>query len=84
MEPALRGRLPQASLPGTSRETMATESEIRIVLNFLADFQECSVCGARFRFGDLDCPHCGQDLEEILRHWAKTLVDALAAEGAGT
>jgi len=41
----------------------------------------CSQCGARFRFGDLECPHCGTDLEEYLRQWAETLVDGLELGG---
>jgi rubrerythrin len=59
---------------------MATESQIRTVLNHLAEVQFCHVCGTRFRFGDLDCPHCGEDLEEVLRQWADRLVDALDDE----
>lgn len=59
---------------------MAAEDQIRAVLNHLAEFQGCSVCGTRFRFGDLDCPHCGEDLEDVLRRWAERLINALAAE----
>ena len=59
---------------------MATEAQIRKVLNHLAEVQVCQVCGTRFRLGDLDCPHCGEDLEEVLRQWAERLIAALAVE----
>ena len=56
---------------------MATEQQIQQVLMFLAEVRACHLCGTRFRFGDLDCPHCGADLEEYLRHWAEELLDQL-------
>ncbi len=59
---------------------MATEQQIQRVLMFLAEVRECANCGARFRFGDLDCPHCGADLDDLLRRWAEELVDGLASE----
>lgn len=59
---------------------MATERQIQQVLLFLAEVRECGACGTRFRFGDLDCPHCGADLEELLRGWAEELVDGLAVQ----
>lgn len=62
--------------------TMATESQIQKVLTNLADVNACDRCGTRFRFGDLECPHCGADLEEYLRHWAEELIIELEL-GAG-
>ena len=59
---------------------MPTEDHIRTVLNHLAEVQTCGQCGTRFRLGDVDCPHCGEDLEDVLRQWAERLVDALAPE----
>ena len=56
---------------------MATEGQIQKVLTSLAEFQACASCGARFRFGDLECPHCGADLEEYLRQWAEQLINEL-------
>ena len=61
---------------------MATEGQIQMVLTSLAEFQPCPSCGTRFRFGDLECPHCGNDLEEYLRHWAEELIKELEL-GAG-
>ncbi len=61
---------------------MATESQIQTVLARLAQFLACSLCGTRFRFGDLDCPHCGADLEDYLRLWAQQLLDELTLHGA--
>ena len=57
--------------------TPATESQIQKVLTNLAAFQACAGCGTRFRFGDLECPHCGADLEEHLRQWAEELINQL-------
>ena len=56
---------------------MATEDQIQKVLTNLADVQACESCGTRFRFGDLECPHCGADLEEYLRLWAEELINEL-------
>ena len=56
---------------------MATEEQIQKVLNHLQDVQTCPSCGTRFRFGDLDCPHCGEDIEETLREWADRVVSDL-------
>ena len=56
---------------------MATEEQIQKVVNFLAEVPTCAQCGTRIRFGDLDCPHCGADLEEGLRLWAERLIDEL-------
>ena len=56
---------------------MATEGQIQKVLTILSEFQACSSCGTRFRFGDVECPHCGADLEEYLRQWAEQLISDL-------
>ena len=56
---------------------MATESQIQKVLMNLAEFQSCTSCGTRFRFGDVECPHCGADLEDYLRQWAEQLINEL-------
>ena len=58
---------------------MATEDHIRTVLNHLAEVQTCGQCGTRFRLGDVDCPHCGEDLEDVLRQWAGRLIAELTA-----
>lgn len=56
---------------------MATEEQIQKVINSLYAIPSCQECGARFRFGDIDCPHCGEDLEETLREWAIRLIDTI-------
>jgi len=56
---------------------MASEEQIRIVMNALAGVQSCGECGTRFRFGDLDCPHCGAELDDYFRHWAEDLLRKL-------
>ena len=56
---------------------VATEGQIQKVLTNLSEFQSCTSCGTRFRFGDVECPHCGADLEEYLRQWAEQLISEL-------
>ncbi len=56
---------------------MATEGQIQKVFTYLAEVRGCASCGTRLRFGDLECPHCGADLEEYLRQWAEQLIDEL-------
>jgi len=56
---------------------VAAEEQIQRVLNSLAEIKGCAHCGTSIRFGDLDCPHCGADLEDDLRRWAEKLVQAL-------
>ncbi len=56
---------------------MTTEQQIQIVLTALPEVQECHECGVRFRFGDLDCPHCGAELDEYFRQWAVAMLEKL-------
>ena len=58
---------------------MTVEEQVRVILNALSEVQSCPNCGTRFRFGDLDCPHCGADLDEELRAWALDLLGRLKA-----
>jgi len=60
--------------------TMATESQIQKVMSNLSEVQACANCGTRIRFGDLECPHCGGDLEDYLRQWAEELINHLELE----
>lgn len=60
---------------------MATGQQIQKVLEKLADFQACTDCGTRIRFGDVECPHCGADLEDYLREWAENLIMELELPG---
>ena len=61
---------------------MATEDQIQKAVNSLSGISACSQCGTKLRFGDLDCPHCGADIEDNLRDWAKRLIDGLFSSGA--
>lgn len=56
---------------------MTTEQQIQVVLAALAEIKACNECGARFRFGDLDCPHCGDELDGYFRQWAADLLEKL-------
>ena len=56
---------------------MATQEQVQKLLNGLSEIKGCAQCGTTIRFGDLDCPHCGADLEDDLRRWAERLLDDL-------
>ena len=57
---------------------MGTEEQVQKVLNRLGEIKHCTQCGTSIRFGDMDCPHCGADIEDDLRRWAESLVNDLA------
>lgn len=59
---------------------MATRSQITKVLNRLNQFPGCSSCGARMRFGDQECPKCGEDMYDELSDWAEALIDDMNGE----
>ena len=56
---------------------MASQKQVQRILMNLADVRPCEECGTRLRFGDLECPHCGADLEDYLRTWAEQLINEL-------
>lgn len=56
---------------------MAVEQDVQKVVNILVEHVECPECETRLRYGDVECPHCGADLDERLRSWAERLLDAL-------
>ena len=58
----------------------STERGIGVILNILAGVVVCESCETRLRFGDLECPHCGKDLEDVLRRWAEALIAGLYAD----
>ena len=62
---------------------LTTEQQIQAVLSALAEVQACDNCGARFRFGDLDCPHCGAELDDYFRGWAVRLLEKLGIYPGG-
>tara|TARA_B100000809_G_C14636664_1_gene350624 strand:- start:133 stop:306 length:174 start_codon:yes stop_codon:yes gene_type:complete len=53
------------------------DEKISAVLSHLSQVLACHNCGARLRFGDVECPHCGTDIDLILINWAKELIEAL-------
>lgn len=60
---------------------MSKEDQIVIVLTSLYEIVACGRCGTRIRFGDVECPHCGRDVDDELRRWAERLLDRLAPRG---
>ena len=59
---------------------MGADDQIGKVLSSLAEIVACRWCGTRIRFGDLECPHCGADLEDELQKWAERLLGRLAVD----
>jgi hypothetical protein len=59
---------------------MATEAQIIKLLNGLGKFPGCPSCGVRIRFGDQECPRCGDDLYDDLSAWAKDLIDEISGQ----
>ena len=66
-----------AALGGDSES--AAEERVQTVINRLAEIRRCALCATALRFGDMDCPHCGADIEDDLRRWARSLVDDITA-----
>jgi uncharacterized protein (UPF0212 family) len=58
---------------------MSNDQAISLVIAALSEIRACPDCDTRIRFGDVDCPHCGFDLEDSQRAWATVLVDRLRA-----
>ena len=56
---------------------MATEDQIAKAMSSLGKVLGCQQCGTRLRFGDLECPHFGADVEDCIRALAITLIDDL-------
>ena len=57
---------------------METEEQIGIVLSTLSANVACPRCGTRLRYGDFECPHCGTDVEDVLRELARSVLDRLS------
>lgn len=56
---------------------MNNQSDVSRILTFLSEARSCNNCGTRIRFGDIDCPHCGADLEDLYMEWANNLLQEL-------
>ncbi len=64
-----------------SAGSRATEDQIQAVMFRIGDVNPCNACGTALRYGDYECPHCGADMEDHLRQWARDLVDEVLAAG---
>lgn len=56
---------------------MATDEQISNIVRSMDAMIHCHECGVRVRYGDVDCPRCGADIEDLLRAWARRLFDNL-------
>ena len=61
---------------------MPTEPQILWVLNHLSEVLSCPRDGTRLRYGDVECPHCGADVEDVLRAWAERLLEGLPGDAS--
>ena len=59
---------------------MNNQSDMSKILAFLNEVRSCNNCDTRIRFGDIDCPHCGYDLEDLYIQWAHNLLQELNCE----
>ena len=59
---------------------MFIKENISKVMTFLYQTKNCLSCGVRIRFGDIDCPHCGDELEDLYIEWATKLLRSLNCE----
>ena len=64
-------------------ESRANEDQIQAVMFRIGDVNPCTTCGTALRYGDYECPHCGSDMEDHLRRWARDLVDEVLAADRG-
>ena len=46
---------------------IATDEQISNIVRHMDGMIHCHECGVRIRYGDIDCPRCGADIEELLR-----------------
>ena len=49
----------------------------------IGEVNPCTACGTALRYGDYECPHCGSDMEDHLREWARDLVDEVLSADRG-
>jgi hypothetical protein len=56
---------------------LSKDDPIIKVLTSLYEVVTCSRCDTRIRFGDVECPHCGRDVDDELRQWAAKLLEKL-------
>ena len=61
---------------------MASEAQVLKVLNLLGEMLACPMDGTRLRYGDFECPHCGNGLDDYLHRFAELVVDAVTDDGA--
>ena len=47
------------------------------ILQVLYEVVVCPLCGTRIRFGDIECPHCGKDIDDDLMIVAERLAKKL-------
>ena len=49
----------------------------QILLKWIYQQRICNECETRIRFGDIECPHCGLDLEESIYEWIIPLANQI-------
>ena len=64
-------------------DSRANEDQIQAVMFRIGEVNPCNACGTALRYGDYECPHCGFDMEDHLREWARDLVDEVLSADRG-
>jgi len=63
--------------PQPRREGMERKSKIAVIMRSISESLSCHLCETRLRFGDLECPHCGEDIEPVFYEWAEKLMEEM-------
>ncbi|MSQ41249.1 MAG: hypothetical protein EXR55_06320 [Dehalococcoidia bacterium] len=57
-----------------------THAQLQWVLNHISEMLSCPQDGTRLRYGDVECPHCGADIADVLEAWAARLLEGLPGD----
>ena len=52
------------------------EKKLKIIINKLMDPIVCDQDGTRIRFGDLECPRCGSDIDHLLQRLGEDILSS--------
>ena len=60
------------------QQMSATEDQISHVVQAMSSATiSCPECKTRIRYGDYECPRCGNDIEDQLRAWAAWMLEPI-------
>ena len=56
---------------------MKEEEKLKTIINILLEPMMCDTDGTRIRFGDLECPRCGSDIDHLLQGVGENILSTL-------